>query len=555
MKFGPYKIAYFSAEMGLTSSLPTYSGGLGILAGDQIKAAADVELPLCAVTLLYKEGYCRQRVDEEGVQTETYPRFDPDPLLEKLPVKFTLLLRNRNVWIQAWLYVHRGLTGHEVPIFLLDSDVEENDPEDRVITLRLYSGDKNHRILQEAILGLGGIRLLEDLGIADVDTFHMNEGHCSLLTLALHRKFNGDEDEVRRRCVFTTHTSMPAGHDHYSVERCNSLLGSLIPDNLPLPEMVKNGRLHMTELGLYFSRAANGVSTLHGKVARGMFPQFKIDHITNGVYHVGWIGKVFRELFDERLPGWRENPQLLKGIDSIPGEELELAHDSHKRFLLGYTNSQTQKALSMDTLTLGFARRAAQYKRARLIFHDLDRLIDLGQGKIQIIFAGKAHPKDGHGKEIIQEIIHNANRLFGKVKVTFLENYNMWLGRLITSGVDVWLNTPVRPKEACGTSGMKAALNGIPNLSILDGWWTEACKDGVNGWALGNGNDSDDHEDANQLYNVLEERVIPAFYDDRTLWISMMRQSIKSAIHFTAYRMIREYRSKLYDLTGENQPG
>lgn len=250
-----YRIAYFSAEIGLTASLPTYSGGLGILAGDHIKAAADARVPMCAVTLLYKEGYCRQRVDEEGVQTETFPRFDPNPFLEELPVPISLTLQGRKVRIRAWKYLHTGISGHEVPVFLLDSDVEDNEPEDRIITLRLYSGDKDHRILQESILGFGGLRLLEELGMTEIETYHMNEGHSSFVTLGLLEKFGDDANEVRRRCVFTTHTTVPAGHDHYAIERCKSLLDDLVPDDLPLPEMVKNSRLHMTELGLYFSRA------------------------------------------------------------------------------------------------------------------------------------------------------------------------------------------------------------------------------------------------------------------------------------------------------------
>lgn len=548
-----YKIAYFAAEIGLTASLPTYSGGLGILCGDTIKAAADERLPLCAISLLYKRGYCRQRVDEEGHQTETYPMFDPNPLLKKLPAKFSLPLRQREVWVQAWEYTHRGLTGHEVPVFLLDTDVEENSHEDRIITLRLYSGDKNHRILQEAILGFGGVRLLKKLGITEIETYHMNEGHCSFLTLELLKDSEGNEEEVRRRCIFTTHTPNSAGHDHFSLERCHALLDSLIPRDLQLPSMVKNDRLHMTELGLHFSRSANGVSRLHGRVAQAMFPGSRVGHITNGVYHVGWVGKSLRELFDLRLPGWREDPDRLLEIDQISDDELERAHRSEKHFLLGYANSQTQKALSMDLLTIGFARRAAEYKRANLIFRDVDRLAGLGQGKLQLIFAGKAHPRDERGKEILKEIVENANRLFGKVKVTFLENYNIWLGRIITSGVDVWLNTPLPPNEASGTSGMKASLNGIPHLSTLDGWWAEAAEDGVNGWVIGDPETPDDEKDANHLYDTLEQRVIPTFYNHRQQWLSVVREAIKTGVRFTAYRMIREYGDKYYKVDVSNE--
>jgi starch phosphorylase len=544
-----YRIAYFSAEIGVSSSLPTYSGGLGVLAGDHIKAAADLELPLCAVTLLYKEGYFKQRVDEEGNQTETYPRFDPDPLLKKLPVKFTLRLRERDVLVQAYEYRYRGQTGHEVPIYFLDTDLEDNFPDDRIITLRLYSGDKDHRILQEAILGFGGLRLLEELGHTAIETYHMNEGHCSFLTLGLLQKFRGNREEVRKRCHFTTHTPVPAGHDHFGLTRCRKLLHGLLPDKLELPSIVQNSRLHMTELGLYFSRSANGVSKLHGKVAQEQFPQFSIDYITNGVYHPYWIGKSFRELYDQRLPGWREDPTRLLAINAITDNDLEWAHGSLKHFLLGYANSQTQKALAREVLTIGFARRAASYKRARLLFHDPDRLVRIGRGKLQIIFAGKAHPKDEYGKAILKEIVQNANRLFGKVKIVFLENYNLWLGRLITAGVDVWLNTPLRPNEASGTSGMKAALNGVPNLSIRDGWWAEACDHGVNGWAIGSPTDADDEADAEDLYRVLEKEVIPTFYEDRKKWYAMMRASIQTGVQYTARRMVQEYNEKYYRIS------
>lgn len=540
------KIAYFSAEIGISAKLPTYSGGLGVLAGDHIKAAADSELPMCAVTLLYKEGYFKQRLDDEGHQTEVYPRFDPNPLLKKLPVKFTLLLRKRDVWIQVYEYRYVGLTGHEIPIYFLDTNLEENFEDDKVITLRLYSGDKDHRILQEAILGFGGIKLLDELQYNDIETYHMNEGHASFIIMQLLKKFEGNHEEVRKRCHFTTHTSVLAGHDEFTINRCERLLDSLLWKDLSKLNSIQNGRLHMTELGLHFSRSANGVSKLHGEVAQKQFPDYKIGYITNGVYHPYWVGKEFREVFDNRLPGWREDPNRLLNVDAILPEELMKAHQSHKDFLLGYANSQTQKALSNDVLTIGFARRAAGYKRARLIFRDLDRLIDIGKGKLQIIFAGKAHPADSYGKNIIYDVVQNAKKLFGEVKVIYLENYNLWLGRIITSGVDVWLNTPRRPNEASGTSGMKAALNGIPNLSILDGWWAEACKHGENGWGIGNPEVVDDEADANHLYELLENEVIPTFYNNQDKWVSMMRDSIITGVNYTAYRMINDYQEKYY---------
>jgi len=542
-----YTIAYFSAEIGISSQLPTYSGGLGVLAGDHIKASADAGLNMCAVTLLYKEGYFKQRIDEEGFQTETYPRFDPQPKLKKLPIKFTLRLRERDVWVQTYEYKFKGVNGHIVPIYFLDTDLKENFRDDRIISLRLYSGDKDHRILQEAILGFGGIQLLQELGInKSIETYHMNEGHCSFLTIKLLEMFNQDENKVRKHCHFTTHTPVDAGHDHFAKSRCDKLLHGLLPETLNLPSLVQNSRWHMTELGLYFSRSANGVSALHGEVAQKQFPDFKIGAITNGVYHPYWIGKEFRELYSKYLPDWKENPESLLNIDTIPDDELWYMHQSHKHFLLGYTNSQTGKALSMDVLTLGFARRAAEYKRARLIFHDMERLIEIGKGKLQIIIAGKAHPNDKNGKKIIQNIVEKANTLMGKVKVVYLENYNMWLGKLITSGVDVWVNTPLRPNEASGTSGMKAALNGIPNLSILDGWWAEACEHGKNGWAIGHPDVTNDIHDANSLYNVLEKEVIPAYYSEDRSWINLMRESIKTSVQYTAHRMVNDYKEQFY---------
>ena len=541
-----FDIAYFSAEIGISSSLPTYSGGLGVLAGDHIKAAGDIGLNMCAITLLYREGYFKQRIDEEGIQTETYPRFDPYPLLKKLDVKFTLRLRARDVWIQVYRFDYVGHGGHAVPIYFLDTDVEENINDDRIISQRLYSGNKDHRILQEAILGFGGARLLDELGQNDIKKYHMNEGHCSFLVLNLLEKFNGDMEKVKSLCHFTTHTPVPAGHDHFSEKRVKKLLRGLLPEDLKLPSLVQNGRLHMTELGLYFSRTANGVSALHGDVAQDQFPWSIIDFITNGVHHSYWMGSPFKRVYDQYVPEWRANPECLLMIDDIADDVIWNAHQERKQYLLGYANSQVSKALDKDTLTIGFARRAATYKRAQLLFHDMDRLESLGAKKIQVIFSGKAHPKDHEGKEIIRQIVSKSKAMFGKVKIIYLENYNMWLGRMITSGVDVWLNTPLRPNEASGTSGMKATLNGVPNLSVLDGWWAEGCKNGVNGWAVGDPKHPDDASDADHLYSVLENSVIPTFYNDRNKWISMMKEAIKTGVDFTAHRMIMEYNQKFY---------
>ena len=540
------KIAYFCAEIGISSSLPTYSGGLGVLAGDHIKAAGDLGLDMCAITLLYREGYFKQRIDEKGVQTETYPRFDPNPLLKKLDVKFTLRLRERNVWVQVYQFDYVGQTGKIIPIYFLDTDFDDNFADDRNISLRLYSGEKDHRILQEAILGFGGIKLLEELGYDQIQTYHMNEGHCAFLVLSLLEKYKGNVDEVKKRCHFTTHTPVPAGHDHFAESRVKKLLHGLIPEDLQLPSLVQNGRFHMTELGLYFSRSANGVSKLHGQVAREQFPWSHIGHITNGVHHSYWMGSPFKQLFDKQLPGWRKNPEVLLNVDDITHEQIWEAHVIRKKYLLGYANSQVQKALDPETLTIGFARRAASYKRAQLLFQNPDRLIAIGKNNIQVIFAGKAHPNDPEGKEIIRKIILQGNKMFGEIKIIFLENYNIWLGRMITSGVDIWLNTPLRPNEASGTSGMKATLNGVPNLSVLDGWWAEGCRDGLNGWAVGAADNPDDEKDADHLYSILEHEVIPTFYENNQKWISIMKEAIKTGVNFTGHRMVDEYVNQYY---------
>ena len=546
MKTKKYDIAYFSAEIGISSSLPTYSGGLGVLAGDHIKASGDIGLNMCAVTLLYREGYFKQRIDEEGVQTETYPRFDPFPLLKKLDIKFTLRLRKRDVWIQAYKFDYLGHNGHKVPIYFLDTDVDKNFIDDRIISNRLYSGDKDHRILQEAILGFGGAKLLDELGQNAIKKYHMNEGHCSFLVLNLLKKFNNDIKKVKSLCHFTTHTPVPAGHDHFAEDRIKKLLKGLLPKKLKLPSLIQNGRFHMTELGLYHSGTANGVSQLHGDVAQEQFPWSNIEYITNGVHHSYWMGSPFKKIYDQYIPKWRTNPESLLKVDEVDDNIIWEAHRDQKRFLLSYANADVTKALDKDTLTIGFARRAATYKRAQLLFYDMERLESLGTGKIQVIFSGKAHPNDMAGKEGIRNIIDRSKKMFGKVKIIFLENYNMWLGRIITAGVDVWLNTPLRPNEASGTSGMKASLNGVPNLSVMDGWWAEGCRDGINGWGIGDPDNPDDFSDACHLYSLLENDVIPAFYNNREKWISIMKEAIKTSVDFTAHRMAIEYNNKYY---------
>ena len=539
-----HQIAYFSAEIGISSNLPTYSGGLGVLAGDHIKSAADLKINMVAISLLYKEGYFKQIIDQEGKQREVYPKFVPEPILSELSHIFSINLNGKEIFIKACVYNHQSINGFTVPIYFLDTDIPENDDETRGITLRLYSGDNRHRILQESILGYGGMKLLEILNQTNIKKYHMNEGHCSFIVLDLLKKYKGDIEKVRSKCHFTTHTPVPAGHDQFEYKLVKEILGNLISDDISLPSMNHN-KFHMTELGLQFSKTANGVSKLHGDVAQKQFPWRDIGYVTNGVHHYTWVSNSFAALFDEFFPNWQYEPESLKNIDKVDSNALWDAHFKAKTELLHFANSQLSKALDPNILTIGFARRAATYKRAQLIFKEPEKLIDLGAGKIQLVFSGKAHPNDKEGKELISGIIQNAKDFEGEIKIIYLENYNMWLGKLITSGVDVWLNTPLRPNEASGTSGMKSALNGIPNLSILDGWWDEGCNDKVNGWSIGSSENVDDDRDVSSLYETLKLDVIPTFYDDRERWISIMRNSIKTGVDFTSQRMLKDYQ-KLY---------
>ena len=539
-----HQIAYFSAEIGISSNLPTYSGGLGVLAGDHIKSAADLKINMVAISLLYKEGYFKQIIDQEGKQREVYPKFVPEPILSEFSHIFSINLNGKEIFIKACVYNHQSINGFTVPIYFLDTDISENDDETRGITLRLYSGDNRHRILQESILGYGGMKLLEILNQTNIKKYHMNEGHCSFIVLDLLKKYKGDIEKVRSKCHFTTHTPVPAGHDQFEYKLVKEILGNLISDDISLPSM-NHDKFHMTELGLQFSKTANGVSKLHGDVAQQQFPWRDIGYVTNGVHHYTWVSNSFAALFDEFFPNWQYEPESLKNIDKVDSNALWDAHFKAKTELLHFANSQLSKALDPNILTIGFARRAATYKRAQLIFKEPEKLIDLGAGKIQLVFSGKAHPNDKEGKELISGIIQNAKDFEGKIKIIYLENYNMWLGKLITSGVDVWLNTPLRPNEASGTSGMKSALNGIPNLSILDGWWDEGCNDKVNGWSIGSSEHVDDDRDVSSLYETLKLDVIPTFYDDRERWISIMRNSIKTGVDFTSQRMLKDYQ-KLY---------
>lgn len=534
--------AYFSAEIGFTSNVPTYSGGLGVLAGDHLKSAADEGLPLFGVTLLYRQGYFRQHIDRDGWQTESYPSFQPDPLLERLDQVVHMKLYGRDVRVGIWRTHVVGLRGHRVPILFLDTDLEENAPEDRGITCRLYGGDLELRLLQEAVLGFAGMRAV-GLVYPEVRSVHLNEGHTAFAPL--ERLMSGIPlDEIRRTCHFTTHTPVPAGHDVFPYDMAERALGEQLPSNIR--DLAGHDSLSMSILALTLSGSSNGVSKLHGEVSREMFPDFEIGHVTNGVHHTTWVSQPVAELFDRELPGWRGDPELLKAATELPDAALLDAHHRAKRQLLLYANDMTNLGFADSVLTIGFARRAAAYKRATLLFRDPERLARICGRRVQFIFAGKAHPRDEAGHRIIQAVVQAGLALGSRVRVGFLANYTMWTGHLLTSGVDVWLNNPRRPHEASGTSGMKASLNGVPNASIADGWWAEGAKDGTNGWVIGGTDGANDDDDADSLYRTLEERIVPSYYERQSEWVGMMKQAIATGAFFTGTRMIREYRERYY---------
>lgn len=554
------RIAYFSMEVGVESKLPTYSGGLGILAGDTLKSFADLALPVVGVSLLYSKGYFTQKLDEHGNQSEEPTTWSRDEFVRPLPATVTVPIEGRSVIVQAWIYPVRGIKGHVLPLILLDTSLEANAPRDRELTASLYGGDERYRLSQEVILGIGGVRMLRALGYKAVERFHMNEGHAALLTLELLREqrrppgSGWDLPAVREQCVFTTHTPVPAGHDQFSYGLVKEVLG----DSIPIDELQQIGgedKLNMTLLALNLSHYVNGVAKRHGEVSQEMFPGYSIDSITNGVHSLTWTCDSFRKLFNKHIPGWSKDPFGLRYAISIPNEEIWQAHTVAKARLIAEVNRRNGPRFREDLFTLGFARRTAKYKRHDLIFENPEELRRIARevGPIQLIFAGKAHPHDNPGRDVIKATFDAIRMLQEDVKITWLENYDMALGRLLTSGVDVWLNTPLRPLEASGTSGMKAAHNGVPSLSILDGWWVEGHVEGVTGWSIGPAAAGSltqaevNIEDARDLYLKLSTKVLPTFYKRQKEWVDIMRFSIAfNASFFNTHRMAEQYAANAY---------
>ncbi len=554
-------IAYFSMEMCLNEALPTYSGGLGVLAGDTLRSGADLGVPMIGVTLLHRKGYFVQKLDPQGNQTETPAVWDPASLLEPMEPTVTVEIEGRRVEIRAWRFLVRGSGGHEVPVYLLDTALPSNSAFDQTITDTLYGGDFHYRLCQEVVLGMGGAAMLRALGYEGDIIHHINEGHASLLTLCLLERRLGtrgawemndaDIDAVRRQTVFTTHTPVPAGHDKFLPELARQVLGQARMDVLERARALDGGTLNMTHLALRFARYVNAVAMRHQDVSREMFPGVPIDAVTNGVHAVTWTSESFRALFDRYIPEWRHDNLYLRYAGKIPLDEIREAHRESKRALFAEIERRTSSTFDPAVMTIGFARRSTPYKRADLIFTDLDRLkaVTRHVGALQIVFAGKAHPRDDFGKGLIKRIFEASAALGTALRVVYLENYDMRLGHMLTSGVDLWLNNPLRPLEASGTSGMKAALNGVPSASVLDGWWIEGHIEGVTGWSIGRDDPlpQDPSSDVFDLYAKLEQRILPLYYGMPYAWAEMMRHAIAiNGSCFNTQRMLMQYLRNAY---------
>lgn len=608
------KIAYFSMEFGIHESVRIFSGGLGVLAGDHLKAASDLHLPLIGVGLLYHQGYFRQVLDSNGWQQERYPENEIHnmPITRAVDtagneVTVTVQLGDRMVHAAVWV-----LKVGNVPLVLLDTEIPQNTPDLRSLTWRLYGGDTRNRIQQELLLGVGGYKALVAMGITP-EVCHMNEGHASFLSLAriehLVKAYNYTPDTaleiVWRSNVFTTHTPVPAGNEVFDFDLVRPFVAPLcaaagidiermLKWGVPIEERNSSNQMSMTVLGMRLANFSNGVSKLHGEVARRMWKdlwpgraldEIPVKHITNGIHPASWIANRKRTLFDHYLPGnYLQSPQIEKlrqRLDQIPDYELWTAHELCRQSLVRYTRNRLQKSLKCvvtdpqenaarsildpHILTIGFARRFATYKRGTLLLRYRDRLLRLLSNKaypVQFIFAGKAHPADDNGKRLIQELVQFARQNGISHRLVFLEDYDIGMARKLVQGVDVWLNNPRRPQEASGTSGMKAAINGCLNLSILDGWWDEAYAPG-NGWAIpGNENyqnpDDCDNFEAQELFNLLETEVIPLFYERSNndlpmRWIRMMKNSIAMGLGmFSSQRMVKDYCDMFYTPAMEN---
>jgi len=550
------QVAYISMEIAIDSSIPTYSGGLGVLSGDSVRAAADLELPMVGLCLCYSSGYFYQFFNEFGEQKERAIGWNFWYEFEKVEKPIKIKIENKEVLVSAWLYRVIGQSGHILPIYLLTTDIEGNEDWMKKMTGSLYdSTSRWNRIVQEMILGIGGVKLLNSLGFNNIKTYHLNEGHGSFSIVELYNMLSGDLDKVREKVVFTTHTPVPAGHDRFNQKLVNKVFEDRMPSQIRKIADDK-GQFNMTFLGMELSRYRNGVAKKHGQISQKMFPQYEVDSITNGIHLPFWVSQPFQRIFDKKWPNWKAKPSILQNAIELDDLDIFDAHIENKFNLISYQKGHSWNLLDEELITIGFARRFATYKRATLIFHDIERLGKICQDKIQFIFAGKAHPKDTMGKDYIKKIHESSEYLYDNygVKIVMMENYNMDLAHMMVSGCDVWLNTPERYREASGTSGMKASLNGVLNFSVQDGWWLEGYRmNPMAGWAIGpNDSNPDDpgvsnswEIDSNALYETLENEIIPT-YLNHDEWLFKSKNAISLAAFFNTNRMMVEYAKKAY---------
>jgi glycogen phosphorylase len=541
--------AYFSMEIGFDERIPNYAGGLGILAGDTIKAALDLKYNMVAVTLLYKKGYFKQNIDDNGVQTESEDTWDYENILHKLETKTTIAVNGEQVQIQIWQYTLVN-EDHSVPVYFLDTDLPSNSILMRSLSSNLYPTE--NQLLQEAILGIGGVQVLFDLGYKLFDNYHLNETHASMVTLALLEKLQ-DSTTVKEHICFTTHTPLIGGHEKWTKNQLEILLENKYLKHIPTKLWETDQTLNMAKLCLEFSKYANGVALKHQQVSQQMYPEYKIKAVTNGIHSSTWTSSHLVKIFNKQIPEWKTWAFSLREAIKINDEDIVNAHKLAKADLLEEVKKYDdicKTEFDPNVFTIGFARRAAGYKRHNFIFTDLERLEKIAKkhGGIQFVFAGKAYPTDTEGKKVIQQIHEINKKTSGNIRLVFIPNYNMRIGKLITNGVDLWLNNPIPPLEASGTSGMKASLNGVPNFSILDGWWIEGCIEGVTGWAIGDLCEGDRciSDELENMYHKLDEIILP-LYKNQLEWARIMKQSIAiNGSYFNTHRMLMEYVTEAY---------
>ncbi len=548
------RIAHFSMEIAISAEIHTYSGGLGVLAGDTARSSADLDLPIVFVSLVSRAGYVRQEIDERGAQIAKPDPWRPEAWFQPLEAMIAVKIEGREVWIRSWLYELKCPLGHGVPVLLLDTDLDQNSAQDREITDHLYGDAESYRLKQEIVLGIGGAAMLKALGFS-IRTYHLNEGHAALLTIYLLRQFpRSPEDvipgepryehaQVRECCVFTTHTPVSAAFDKFAYPLVESVLGDYIEiEELKL--LAGADRLNMTQLALNLCGYVNGVSERHAETTAQIFPRYRVHAITNGVHAPTWTHARFARLFEASLPHWAHEPETLTRADQLPDDAIWDAHQAAKTELLALIHDQTGVVMREDVPLIGFARRMTEYKRPDLLFTDIERFKEIARKRpCQVVFAGTAHPNDEGGRRLIATLNHHVREFSNSIPMAFLPNYNLRTAASLVAGVDVWLNTPLPPFEASGTSGMKASFNGVLNLSVLDGWWIEAHIEGVTGWAIG----SRDGASADDLYSKLADKVLPLYYDDKARWIWMMKQAIsKIGSFFNSQRMMRRYAAEAY---------